>query len=184
MERSSLYIDYKKKLPSIMKDLKLKNVMQAPELKKIVINVGAGKAVADANYMKSAVEDISLITGQKPIINKAKVSESNFKLRKGVPIGLKVTLRKDRMYDFLSKLVNVALARTRDFEGLNPKSFDGRGNYTFGIKEHLIFYEIDFDKVVNVIGMDVTLVTSAKNDEQAEVLLRHLGLPLKEKKNG
>lgn len=160
------------------------NVMTIPELKKISINVGAGKAIGNSGYIDYIVEAISLITDQKPIVTKAKVSESNFKLRKGYPIGVKVTLRGHRMYNFLNKLVHFSLPRVRDFEGLNPKSFDGRGNYTFGIKEHLIFHEIDFDKVKEIIGMDITLVTSAKNNEDAERLLRALQLPLKERKNG
>tara|TARA_Y100001935_G_C17307932_1_gene513656 strand:- start:3972 stop:4529 length:558 start_codon:yes stop_codon:yes gene_type:complete len=185
MERANLFNHYKENvIKNLMSKGSFKNIMQVPELKKIVVNVGAGKAIGDPNFIKSAAEDIALITGQRPVITKAKVSESNFKLRKGAPIGIKVTLRKDRMYEFLERLIKVALPRVRDFEGLKYNSFDGRGNYTFGLKEHLVFHEIDFDKVTNVLGMDITLVTSAENDKDAEELLRELGLPLKERKNG
>lgn len=185
MQRARLFNDYKNRIVKELLGSGLyKNVMQIPELKKIVVNVGAGKAVGNQNFIKNAVDDIAMITGQKPVVTKAKVSESNFKLRKGAPIGIKVTLRKDRMYDFFDRLVNFALPRVRDFEGLSHKSFDGRGNYTFGIKEHLVFHEVDFDKVDEVIGMDITLVTSAEKDEDAERLLRALGLPIKERKNG
>lgn len=161
---------------------KYSNVMSLPELKKIVLNIGAGKAAGNSNYLKEAVEGLTLISGQKPVVTKAKVSESNFKLRKGAPIGVKVTLRGRRMYDFFNRLVNYAIPRIRDFNGLSLKSFDGRGNYTFGIKEHLIFHEIDFDKVSDVIGMDVTFVTSAVNDEDALHLLIELGLPFKKER--
>jgi large subunit ribosomal protein L5 len=163
---------------------KFKNIMEVPTLHKIVINVGAGKAIGNSNYITSVVDALKLISGQKPVITKAKVSESNFKIRKGAPIGVKVTLRNKRMYDFLERLNSFSLPRVRDFEGLSYKSFDGRGNYTFGVKEHLIFHEIDFDKVTDVIGMDITFVTTSRDNDGAEMLLRNLGLPLKERKNG
>ena len=167
-------------VPALAKNYK--NVMQVPKLDKIVLNVGAGKGIGNTTYIPSVVNDLTLITGQKPVVTKAKFSESNFKTRKGAPIGVKVTLRKAKMYDFLERLISFALPRVRDFEGLNFKSFDGKGNYTFGLKEHLIFHEIDFDKVDNIFGMDVTLVTSAESDKEAEELLRAFGLPLKDRK--
>lgn len=183
MYKSTLLSKYKDQIiKDMMKSGKYRNVMEVPALKKIVLNVGAGKGIGNSNYIKSVVNDISLITGQKPVITKAKVSESNFKLRKGAPIGVKVTLRSKMMYNFLERLIFLALPRVRDFEGLSHKSFDGRGNYTIGIKEHLIFHEIDFDKVTDIIGMDITFVTSSKNDENAKELLMGLGLPIRERK--
>lgn len=155
------------------------NPMQVPKLEKIIINVGLGKATGNQKLIDNIARDISLISGQKPIITKAKKSEAGFKIRQGQPIGAKVTLRKYRMFDFLERLISLALPRVRDFEGLSKKSFDGRGNYTFGIKEHLIFQEIDYDKVEDIIGADITIVTTAKTNEDAEKLLRALGLPLK-----
>lgn len=183
MYKSTLLSKYREQIvQDMMKSGKYGNIMEVPELKKIVVNVGAGKGIGNSNYIKAVVNDISLITGQKPVITKAKVSESNFKLRKGAPIGVKVTLRNKMMYNFLERLIFLALPRVRDFEGLSHKSFDGRGNYTIGIKEHLIFHEIDFDKVTDIIGMDITFVTSAKNDENAKELLMGLGLPIRERK--
>ena len=183
MYKSTLLSKYKDQIvKDLMKTGNYRNIMEVPELKKIVLNVGAGKGIGNPNYIKSVVNDISLITGQQPVVTKAKVSESNFKLRKGSPIGVKVTLRKQMMYNFLERLIFLALPRVRDFEGLNFKSFDGRGNYSIGIKEHLIFHEIDFDKVTDIIGMDITFVTSAKNDDNAKELLLALGLPIRERK--
>lgn len=154
-----------------------KSPMQTPKLEKIVINMGLGEAKDNSKVLQSAVEELSLITGQKPIITKAKKSVANFKLREGMSIGVKVTLRGERMYEFLDRLVNVALPRVRDFRGVNPNSFDGRGNYTIGLKEQLIFPEIEYDKVDTIRGMDVTFVTTAKTDEESRELLRLMGMP-------
>ena len=154
-----------------------KSVMSVPQLKKIVISQGIGEAVADKKIIDSAVADLSLIAGQKAMATLSKKDVSNFKLRKGMPIGTKVTLRGDRMYEFLDRLIAVALPRTRDFRGINPKGFDGRGNYNLGIKEHIIFPEIDIDKVSKILGMDITFVTSANSDEEALALLDAFGFP-------
>jgi large subunit ribosomal protein L5 len=154
-----------------------KSVMSVPQLKKIVISQGIGEAVADKKIIDSAVADLSLIAGQKAMATFSKKDVSNFKLRKGMPIGTKVTLRGDRMYEFLDRLIAVALPRTRDFRGINPKGFDGRGNYNLGIKEHIIFPEIDIDKVSKILGMDITFVTSANSDEEALALLDAFGFP-------
>ena len=154
-----------------------KSAMSVPQLKKIVISQGIGEAVADKKIIDSAVEDLSLIAGQKAMATFSKKDVSNFKLRKGMPIGTKVTLRGDRMYEFLDRLIAVALPRTRDFRGINPKGFDGRGNYNLGIKEHIIFPEIDIDKVNKILGMDITFVTSANSDEEALALLDAFGFP-------
>ena len=154
-----------------------KSVMSVPQLKKIVISQGIGEAVADKKIIDSAVADLSLIAGQKAMATFSKKDVSNFKLRKGMPIGTKVTLRGDRMYEFLDRLIAVALPRTRDFRGINPKGFDGRGNYNLGIKEHIIFPEIDIDKVNKILGMDITFVTSANSDEEALALLDAFGFP-------
>ncbi len=155
------------------------NVMEVPKLEKIVINIGVGEAVANSKAMDAAVEDLMTITGQRPIVTKAKKSIANFKLREGMPIGCKVTLRGDRMYEFFDKLINIAIPRVRDFRGVNPDSFDGRGNYTLGIKEQLIFPEIDYDKIDKVRGMDIVIVTTAQTDEEARELLRAFGMPFK-----
>lgn len=160
-------------------ELGKKSTMEVPRLEKIVVNIGIGEAVQTKTLIDSAVKDLAIITGQMPIKTKAKQSVSNFKLREGVQIGVKVTLRGKMMYEFLDRLVNVALPRVRDFRGINPKSFDGRGNYNLGIKEHLIFPEIDFDKVDRVFGMDISFVTSAKDDEDAKSLLLHFGMPFR-----
>jgi large subunit ribosomal protein L5 len=154
-----------------------KSAMSVPQLKKIVISQGIGEAVADKKIIDSAVADLSLIAGQKAMATFSKKDVSNFKLRKGMPIGTKVTLRGDRMYEFLDRLIAVALPRTRDFRGINPKGFDGRGNYNLGIKEHIIFPEIDIDKVSKILGMDITFVTSANSDEEALALLDAFGFP-------
>ena len=154
-----------------------KSPMQIPKLEKIVVNIGVGEAKDNAKALESAVEDLAAITGQKPVITKAKKSVANFKLREGMNIGCKVTLRSDKMYEFLDRLFSVALPRVRDFHGINPNSFDGRGNYSLGIKEQLIFPEIDYDKIDKVRGMDIIMVTTANTDEEAAALLAGLGLP-------
>ena len=156
-----------------------KSVMSVPKLKKIVLSQGVGEAVADKKIIDSAVADLSIIAGQKAMTTFSKKDVSNFKLRKGMPIGTKVTLRGDKMYEFLDRLLSVALPRTRDFRGINPKGFDGRGNYNLGVKEHIIFPEIDIDKVNKILGMDITFVTSANTDEEALALLDAFGFPFK-----
>ncbi|WP_103981201.1 50S ribosomal protein L5 [Helcococcus massiliensis] len=164
-------------LPALVKEFDYKNVMQAPKLEKIVINIGLGEAKDNAKLLESAVEELRKITGQQPVIAKAKKSVSNFKLREGQPIGTKVTLRGQKMEDFFDKLVNIALPRVRDFRGVSPKSFDGRGNYALGIKEQLIFPEIVFDEVEQIRGMDIIIVTTAETDEEGRALLAKLGMP-------
>ncbi|MBS6028215.1 MAG: 50S ribosomal protein L5 [Negativicoccus succinicivorans] len=156
-----------------------KNVMEIPKLEKIVINIGVGEAVTNSKALDSAVNDLTAIAGQKPIITRAKKSIANFKIREDMPIGCKVTLRGERMYEFLDKLINIAIPRVRDFRGVRATSFDGRGNYSLGIKEQLIFPEIDYDKIDQVRGMDIIMVTSAKTDEEARELLRAFGMPFK-----
>ena len=156
-----------------------KSSMQIPKVEKIVINMGIGDAVANVKVLDDAVEELTLITGQKPVVTKARKSIANFKLREGMPIGCKVTLRGERMYQFLDKLVSVALPRVRDFHGINGDAFDGRGNYTLGVKEQLIFPEINFDKVKNVRGMDIVIVTTAKTDEEGRTLLQLMGMPFR-----
>ncbi|MGI6773696.1 MAG: 50S ribosomal protein L5 [Clostridiales bacterium] len=163
--------------PALMKKFNYKSVMQIPKLDKIVINVGCGEARDNPKVLDSVVSDIAQITGQKPIVVKAKKSVANFKLREGMPNGVKVTLRGDRMYEFLDRLFNLALPRVRDFRGINPNSFDGRGNYALGVKEQLIFPEIDYDKIDKVRGMDIAIVTTAKTDEEARELLALMGAP-------
>jgi len=157
-----------------------KNIMEIPELEKIVINMGVGEATQNPKAIDGAVQDLMAITGQKPVVTKAKKSIAAFKLRQGTNIGCKVTLRGERMYEFLDRLVSVALPRVRDFHGVSPNSFDGRGNYTLGIKEQLIFPEIEYDKVDKVRGMDIVMVTTAKSDEEARELLRGFGMPFRE----
>src|SRR5574344_588297 len=164
-------------LPALVKEFDYKNVMQAPKLEKIVINIGLGEAKDNAKLLESAVEELRKITGQQTVIAKAKKSVSNFKLREGQPIGTKVTLKKQKMEDFFDKLVNIALPRVRDFRGVSPKSFDGRGNYALGIKEQLIFPEIVFDEVEQIRGMDIIIVTTAETDEEGRALLAKLGMP-------
>lgn len=165
--------------PALMKKFNYSSPMQVPKVEKVVINMGVGEAVQNPKVLDGAVEDLTLISGQKPVITRAKKSIAGFKLREGMPIGCKVTLRGDRMYYFLDKLFNVALPRVRDFRGVSPKSFDGRGNYTLGLKEQLIFPEIDYDKVDKVRGMDVIIVTTANTDEEARELLAQLGMPFR-----
>ena len=163
--------------PALMKKFSYKSVMQIPKLDKIVVNVGAGEAKDNAKAIDAIVNDLGIITGQKALVCRARKSVANFKLREGMPIGAKVTLRGERMYEFLDRLFNVALPRVRDFRGINADSFDGRGNYSMGLKEQLIFPEIDYDKVDKVRGMDITFVTTAKTDEEARELLRLFGMP-------
>jgi large subunit ribosomal protein L5 len=164
-------------LPTLMKELGIENPMQAPRLKKIVVNVGVGEALDNARALDSAVDDMTVITGQHPVITKARKSIANFKLREGRAIGVKVTLRGERMWSFYDRLVNVALPRTRDFRGVPANSFDGRGNYTLGIREQLTFPEIEYDKIEKIRGFEVTIVTSAPDDEQGRRLLQLLGMP-------
>jgi len=165
-------------LPRLRSERGMANPMQVPRLEKIVINMGIGEAVKDARMLEAAVEDLTTITGQKPVITKARKSIAGFKLREGMSIGAKVTLRGAMMWEFLDRLISTALPRIRDFRGLDPKAFDGRGNYTIGVTEQLIFPEIDYDKVVKVRGMDITVVTTATNDDDGRALLHALGLPL------
>lgn len=163
--------------PHLMKKFNYKSVMEIPHIEKIVLNMGVGDATANAKLIDAAVEDLTLISGQKPVVTKAKKSIATFKVREGMPIGVKVTLRGDRMYDFLGKLINIALPRVRDFRGVSANAFDGRGNYTLGVKEQLIFPEINYDKVVKVRGLDIVIVTTAKSDEEARELLKEFGMP-------
>jgi len=173
-----LFLRYKDEiLPALMKRFEYQNTMQAPKLEKISVNMGVGDGVKDAKLMDAAVADMGTITGQRPVITRAKKSVASFKLRKGMPIGCRVTLRGTRMYEFFDRLVNVAIPRIRDFRGLSPDSLDGHGNYTFGIKEQIVFPEIEYDKVVKVRGMDITFTTTAKTDEEAFELLKFLGVP-------
>lgn len=163
--------------PALVSKFEYKSVMQAPQVNKIVINMGVGEAVQNTKSLDSAVEELQTITGQKPVVTKAKKSIAGFRLREGMPIGCKVTLRGERMYDFLDKLIAISLPRVRDFRGVSSKSFDGRGNYTLGVKEQLIFPEIDYDKVNKVRGMDIVIVTTANSDEEARELLTQFGMP-------
>ena len=162
---------------AMMEKFGYKNVMEIPKIEKVVLNMGIGEAVANPKVIDSALADMTLISGQKPVVTRAKKSVAAFKIRAGMPIGAKVTLRGERMYYFVDKLFNVALARVRDFRGVSPKSFDGRGNYTLGIKEQLIFPEIEYDKVDKIRGMDIIIVTTAKSDEEARELLKLMGMP-------
>jgi large subunit ribosomal protein L5 len=167
-------------VPALMKERGYRNPLEVPRLEKIVINMGVGEARDNAKVMDFAAADLQAIAGQKPVITRAKKSIANFKLREGVPIGAKVTLRASRMYEFLDRLVNVALPRVRDFKGVPPKGFDGRGNYALGLREQLIFPEIVYDKIDKVRGMDINIVTTARTDEDAKALLTHLGMPFRE----
>ena len=162
---------------AMIKKFEYKNIMEVPKLDKIVLNMGVGEAKDNAKLLETAVRDMETMTGQKAVVTKAKNSVANFKIREGMPIGCKVTLRGERMYDFLDRLVNLALPRVRDFRGINPNAFDGRGNYALGIKEQLIFPEIEYDKVDKVRGMDIIMVTTAKTDEEARELLTQFGMP-------
>jgi large subunit ribosomal protein L5 len=163
--------------PELVKEFSYKSSLHAPRLEKIVINMGIGEGTRDGKKIEAAVRDLTIIAGQKPIIRKARVSIAGFKLREGMEVGVKVTLRKAHMYEFLDRLINIALPRVRDFRGLSPKSFDGRGNYTFGLREQIVFPEIDYDKIDEVRGMDICIVTSSKTDEEARSLLKKFNFP-------
>ncbi|MBS4221018.1 50S ribosomal protein L5 [Bacillus sp. FJAT-49711] len=163
--------------PALMSKFNYKSIMEVPKIEKIVINMGVGDAVQNAKVLDNAVEELSLITGQKPVVTRAKNSIAGFRLREGMPIGAKVTLRGERMYEFFDKLVSVSLPRVRDFRGISKKAFDGRGNYTLGVREQLIFPEIDYDKVSKIRGMDIVIVTTANTDEEARELLTAFGMP-------
>ncbi len=171
---------YKKEIaPKLKEELGVKNVMEVPKLTKITLNMGVGEALADKKILENAVRDMTIISGQKPVITKARKSIAAFKVREGWPIGCKVTLRQDRMYEFFDRLVNIAIPRIRDFRGLSPKSFDGRGNYAMGVTEQIIFPEIEYDKIDALRGMDITITTSASTDDQARALLRAFNFPFK-----
>ena len=178
MSQLKMYYD-KEVVPALVGTFKYKNIMEVPKLKKIVLNMGLGEAIQNIKLLDSAVEELKVISGQQPIITRAKKSIAAFKLRTGMPIGCMVTLRRNRMWDFYYKLVNVALPRVRDFRGISPKAFDGRGNYSLGIKEHIIFPEIDYDKIDRIKGLNVSVVTSAQSDEEGKELLKLLGMPFR-----
>ncbi len=169
----------KETVPKLIKTFNYKNIMQVPKLEKVVLNMGLGEAIQNIKLLDSAAEELQTIAGQHPVITRAKKSIAAFKLREGMPIGCMVTLRRNRMYDFYYKLVNVALPRVRDFRGISGKAFDGRGNYSLGIKEHIIFPEIDYDKIDRIKGLNISVVTSAQNDEEGKELLRLLGMPFR-----
>lgn len=164
-------------VPQMMKRFQYTNVMQVPKLEKIVINMGLGEAIQNVKVIESAQKELAAITGQKPVVTKARKAIANFKLRQGMPIGCKVTLRKERMYEFFDRLVNLALPRIRDFKGVSPKAFDGRGNYALGIREQIIFPEIDYDKIDKIKGMNIVIATTATSDEEARALLEFMGMP-------
>ncbi len=166
-------------VPKLMKDFQYKSIMEVPKVVKIVVNMGLGEAIQNVKILDSAVEELGVITGQKAVITKAKKSIASFKLRQGMPIGAMVTLRKERMYEFLDRLLNVSLPRVRDFKGVPAKAFDGQGNYSIGVKEQLIFPEINYDKVDKIKGMNITIVTTAKTDEEGRALLRYMGMPFR-----
>lgn len=168
---------YRDAVPRVMQTFGYKNVMEVPRIEKVVINVGVGEAKQDIKYLDAAMEEVALITGQRPVVKRAKRSVANFKVRAGMPVGCMVTLRGARMWEFLDRLVTVALPRIKDFRGVSRRSFDGRGNYNLGLREQLVFPEIDYDKVLKVRGMNITIVTTAKKDEEAQVLLAELGFP-------
>jgi large subunit ribosomal protein L5 len=166
--------------PELMKEFGFKNPMQSPKLEKIVVNMGLGEAINNGKIIDASVEQLGAITGQKPVVTKSRKSIANFKLRQGQSIGAMVTLRGDRMYEFFDRLVSVALPRVRDFKGVSPKAFDGKGNYTLGVREQIIFPEINYDKVEKIKGLNITVVTTARNDEEGRALLRHLGMPFRQ----
>jgi large subunit ribosomal protein L5 len=166
-------------VPALVKEFDYKNLMQVPKMEKIVVNMGLGEAISNVKIIDGAVQEMAMITGQKPVITKAKKSIATFKLRQGMPIGCTVTLRKEMMYEFFDRLVNVALPKVRDFRGISPSAFDGRGNYSIGLHEQIIFPEIEYDKIEKVKGMNITIVTSAKTDDEARVLLKLMGVPFK-----
>ncbi len=166
-------------VPALVKEFDYKNPMQVPKMEKIVVNMGLGEAISNVKIIDGAVQEMAMITGQKPVVTKAKKSIATFKLRQGMPIGCSVTLRKDVMYEFFDRLVNVALPKVRDFRGISASAFDGRGNYSIGLHEQIIFPEIEYDKIEKIKGMNITIVTSARTDEEARVLLRLMGVPFK-----
>jgi len=177
---SRLWKRYREEIvPALMKELGLGNPWEAPRLEKVVINMGVGDGAKDIKILESAIKDLTIITGQKPIMTRTRMSQAAYKIRTGMPVGTCVTLRGNRMYEFLDKLFSIALPRVRDFQGLNPNAFDGSGNFTFGIKEQLVFPEIDYDEIDRVRGMDITIVTTARNDKHAQSLLRELGCPFR-----
>ncbi len=169
-----------KVIPALMKEFNYRNIMEVPKLEKVVINMGLGEAIQNAKVLDSAQSELGAITGQKPVVTKAKKSIANFKLRAGMPIGCKVTLRRNRMYEFFDRLVNVALPRIRDFKGVSGKCFDGRGNYALGIREQIIFPEIDYDKIDKIKGMNIVIATTAKSDEEGKALLKMMGMPFRD----
>ena len=176
----ALHEHYKTKvIPALMEKFGYKNVNQVPRLEKIVVNIGVGVATQDIKLLESTMEEMGVITGQKPVIRRARISVSNFKLRKGMPIGCKVTLRRKRMYEFFERLLSFAIPRIRDFRGISDRSFDGRGNYNLGIKEQIIFPEIDFDTIDRIHGLNISIVTTAKTDEEASVFLMEMGMPFR-----
>ena len=170
---------YEEIVPTLMKSLDLGNIMEVPRVEKVVVNIGVGEAIDNAKALEAALGDVTVITGQKPVITRARKSIAAFKLREGNPIGTKVTLRGERMWSFLDRLMNVALPRVRDFRGISPNSFDGRGNYTLGLREQLVFPEIDYDKIDKIRGLEISIVTSARTDEEGRELLRMLGMPFR-----
>lgn len=170
---------FKECVPMLMKEFGYKSIMQVPKIEKVVLNMGLGEAVQNPKIIDSASNELTLIAGQKSVVTRAKKSIAGFKLREGMPIGCRVTLRGDKMYDFLSKLVNIALPRVRDFRGVSPKAFDGRGNYALGIKEHIVFPEIDYDKIDKIKGLNIVITTTAENDEAGRFLLRAIGMPFR-----
>lgn len=177
---AKLLEQYKQEItPKLMDKFGYKNIMQVPKIEKIIINIGVGEAIQNPKALDGAVNDLMIITGQKPVITKAKKSIAGFKLREGMPIGCKVTLRGERMYDFLNRLVNIVLPRVRDFRGVSPQAFDGRGNFSLGIKEQTIFPEIEYDKIDKIRGLEVVIVTTAKTDEEARELLKSMGMPFR-----
>jgi len=179
---SFLFEKYQKEvIPALMKEFNYKNDMQVPKMDKIVVNMGLGEAVQNIKILDHAAEELRVITGQKPVITRAKRSIAQFKLRAGMPIGCRVTLRKDRMYEFFNRLVNVALPRVRDFRGISPKSFDGRGNFAMGVKEQIIFPEVDYDSIDKIKGFNVVITTTARTDEEGKELLKLLGMPFRER---
>lgn len=177
---SELYEIYKNEIiPKLKETFSYSNVMQVPKIEKVVLNMGLGEAIKNAKILESAAEELSLITGQKPVITRAKKSVAAFKLREGMPIGCTVTLRREKMWDFINRLVNISLPRIRDFRGISGKAFDGKGNYTLGIREHIIFPEIQYDRIDKIKGMNVTFVTTARTDKEGKELLRLLGMPFR-----
>jgi len=166
-------------VPKLMKDFNYSSVMEVPRIEKIVLNMGLGEAIQNVKILDSAVDELGVITGQKAVITKAKKSIATFKLREGMPIGAMVTLRKDRMFEFLDRLLNISIPRVRDFKGVSPKAFDGNGNYSMGVKEQLIFPEINYDKIDKIKGLNITIVTTAKSDEESRALLKYMGMPFR-----